>query len=485
VANPRRFVGDVGVRAAFQGFNALKGLLLLPLIARLFGASGYGIWSQVTLTITLLAPLLTLRLDAGLVRYLGGVSDRKQRASAFFGCAAVVWALTLIVVGLGLAGRALIAQLMFDDPSLTTFSMLFVVFLAARVNLTFSLSYYRAISAIRMHTALQAVQIAFEIGVLYGLSFLRSPDLADALLGLVAVDGLLLLGVVGDIVRREGFSPKIPRSTLKRFLRFSLPLIPAAAMYWIVNSSDRYVIVHLLGLDQAGVYSAAYRLSQVLKLMLHPVSFVLLPIVSTLWERGEPERARAYLSQSLFWLLVFAMPATAGLIAIGPMLLTLLGTEEFAVSRGLVALLVVGELAVTVYQIHAYVVYLHERTWVFTALFTFLATFNLGLNLLLVPRWGVMGAAVATLASYGAQALFIFKYSRQLMPLTISRYAIVRLAVGSGVVYAVAILAPMGGVLGLLGRVVLAMVAYAMVLWATRVLPVEAIRSLLRSRRGD
>jgi len=476
----RKFASDVAVRGLFQMLNALKGLLLLPLIAKLFGATGYGIWSQVTLTITLLAPLLTLRLDSALVRYLGGFADRRERASAFFGSAAVVWMMSLGIFALGLVAKDSIAQIMFADPGLSAFSVLFVLFLVARGNLTFVLSYYRAKSAIRLYTVLQTVQIVGEVAILYGLSLLCSSDLADALLALIFVDGVLLIGMLGDIIRRDGFALRIPWPAFKRLFRYSLPLIPAGAMYWVVNSSDRYVIVHFLGLDQAGVYSAAYRLAQILNLMLQPISFVLLPLVSTLWERGETERAHFYLSHSLFWFFVFAMPAAVGLIAIGPTLLKLLGTEEFVVGSSLVALLVSGELCVAIYQIYVYIIYLHEKTWIQPILFAVLGVFNLGFNLLLVPLWGLMGAAATTFVSYAGQLGFVYLYSRRLMVLSLPLYAMVKVTLGSGMAFATTVLVPQHGVGGVVSKILVGAVVYAVFIWLTRAAPVGRLWQLVQ-----
>jgi len=477
---PGKFVRDVGVRTLFQSVNALKGLLLLPLIAKLFGPTGYGIWAQVMLTIPLLAPLLMLRLDSGLVRYLGGMSDREQRMQTFFGSAVLVWTISFIVVVLVLTARRAIAQIMFADPGLSSFSVLFALLLAARVNLTFVLCYYRAMSAIWLYTILQTVQVIGEVGVIYGLSLLGSGRLGDALVALVVVDSVLLIGMLGDIIRRDGFSVEIPWHTLGRILRYSAPLIAAGAMYWVVDSSDRYVIVHFLGLDQAGVYSVACRLAQVLKLMLQPISFVLLPLVSTLWEQGKTEQACSYLSHSLFWFLVFALPMAAGLVAIGPELLGLLGTEEFTVSRVLVALLVGGGLCLGIYQVYVYIIYLYEQTWIQLLASTGLALFNLGFNLLLVPRIGLLGAALTTFISYAGQMLFVILYSRSLMRLTGFVSPVMKAAFGSGCVLVVATLAPWRGAFGVISKTLLGVLVYSGILWLTRAVQIKDIRRILQ-----
>ncbi len=480
----RKFAGDVGVRLGFQILNVLKGLVFLPLIARLFGATGYSIWAQIFLTITLLSPLITLRLNAGLVRYFGGLQTRTERSKMFFEASGVVWGLSLAVLAFGLLARNSVSFLLFADSDLMEFSLVFTFLLVARVNFAFVSSYYRAISAIRTYTVIQTLQILLEIVALYGISLLGSGKLEDALLAFVFIDLSLVVVILADIVRREGLPKRLDRAFLGRLLRFSLPLIPAAAMYWIVNSSDRYVIIHLVGLDQAGVYSAAYRVAQILKLMLQPISFVLLPLVSTMWENKRVEQTRLYLSRSLFWFLLLAIPGTAGLISIGPALLITLGTADFAVGRGLIALLAIGELCVGIYQIYVYVIYLFERTWIQPLLFGVLACLNLGLNLVLVPRIGMLGAAATTCGAYLMQAVFVVIYTQHLLRIDVDWKALLKITLGGVAVLVTTWFVSGSGIARILLSIAVGMAAYAIVLVMTRAVHVSDLRQILGAAGG-
>jgi len=475
----RKFVSDVGVRLAFQVLNALKGLLYLPLISKQFGAHGYGIWSQIIISIALFSPALTLRLDGALARYLGGTSSSEERRRAFFGSLAVVWSLSLVVVVVGLLAMRPLALLMFGDGSLHLYVALFLFLLATRVNLKFMLAFYRAIGAIKLYSVLQTVQIATGLLALAILTITGQHGLIESLLAFIAIDVALATGVLIDIARRVGFSLRPDLAVLKKYLRYSLPLVPAVALYWVVNSSDRYVIVHFLGLSEAGVYSAAYRLAQVMKLMIQPISFVLLPLVARMWEKGQEQRVRTYMAKSLEYLVLIALPMAAGLIAVGPMALRLLGTREFTVNTGLISLLVLGQLFVGLYQIYVYVIYLKEKTWVQPVLFLGLAVFNLGLNVWLVPSIGMLGAAVTTFGAYFLQLLATFSYANRLFKVPFLVVPALKAALGSGIMYVVVQVIPHRGLSGLVAQVLVGVSVYFAAILAMKGVNLQELKRVL------
>ena len=481
----RKFVSDVFVRMAFQVLNALKGLIYLPLIARLFGTTGYSIWSQIFLTVTLLAPLMTLRLNAALARYMGGLDRGAERSRTFFSAIVPLWIVSAVVLTTGLAAQNGLAFLLFADSTQTGFALVFSFLLVVRVNFSFVSSYYRSISKIRLYTTIQTLQIVLEIAALYSISLRFGQGLQEVLWGFLAIELALTVGMLIDIVRRDGLPRRLSRETLRRLLRFSLPLVPAAAMYWVVNSSDRYVIVHLVGLDEAGVYSAAYRVAQILKLMLQPISFVLLPLVAGFWERGKQEQARLYLSRSTFWFLILAIPATAGLVSLGPEILTTLGTADFLVSRGLIALLAVGELCVGVYQIYVYIIYLFEKTWIQPVLFSVLALLNLGLNLVLVPRMGILGAATTTLGAYFLQAAFVVIYTDRLFHLPVDRKKLCKAVLGGASVYLATRYVPGSGPVHLVVAILVGIAVYVTLMLITRAVSLSELRSAARAKTRD
>ena len=128
---------------------------------------------------------------------------------------------------------------------------------------------------------------------------------------------------------------KIPDfSKLKSYLHYGLPLVPSIIFGWIAASSDRYVIVYFLGLAPVGIYSAAYNISQAAIFMsLAPISFVLVPTLSKLYDDNKIEEVKTHLRYSLKYFLMFAIPVTFGVSVLARQILTILATSEFVFIR--------------------------------------------------------------------------------------------------------------------------------------------------------
>jgi len=482
----RKFVSDVAVRVVFQVLNALKGLLYLPLISKQFGAEGYGIWSQIVITVTLFSPVLTLRLGDAIVRYFGSVKDLGKRGRNFFSAAVVVWLISIGVFFGGLLASRPIALIMFGNSSLRSYVILFLGLLVVRANLRFTLSYYYSISAIRFYSAFQTIEILADLTAIALLTLFFHKGLLEVLGAFIVIDFFLILGMLGDITRREEAIVCRPCwPVLRKYLRYSLPLLPTVVLYWVINSSDRYVIVHYLGLEQVGIYSAAYRLGQVLKLLVGPISFVLLPLVSRMWEAGQRDQVRRYMAQSLKYYVFLAAPASAGLIIIGSSLLRFLGTGAFSVSQGLIAALVVGIFFVGLYQIYVYVLFLRERTKLLPMIFLLVATLNLGLNILIVPIIGILGAALTTCLSYFVQFVAVYWYAKRLFRIPVQVTTIVKSMVSAGVMYVALILIPSRTVLEAMIKIPVGAGIYLVLMLFLKGIDKEELRRIFSQRTTD
>jgi len=218
--------------------------------------------------------------------------------------------------------------------------------------------------------------------------------------------------VFGLIVREVGF-PKPVLDGLKQYLSFSIPQIPAGALFWIISASDRYFITHLLNLSQTGAYSASYTLGSLLALFYAPIGFVLLPSVSRFWERGELAKTRSYFEYSTRLFLTLAIPTAAGLGILSQPLLGILASSEYMVGGGLVLLVALGTIFLGLYQINAYVILLVQQTRWLPVMIGIAAATSAGINLALIPKVGIMGAATSAIVSYFILAAIVTVWARR------------------------------------------------------------------------
>jgi O-antigen/teichoic acid export membrane protein len=463
----------------------LSGLVLLPLVSKTLGVTEYGIWSQLVITAALVVPVLDLRLGTACVRFLAGAT-RENLCRDFFPMLLIVLVFASVVCVVAGLYASRISVFLFGDAGQLVYVRLLAGLILVRTAFVFLRNFYRATSQIKRHSGVELIASSMSI-LLAVAAVLIWRTLIGAVVAFIVVEAISALIVAADVVRQIGVPHGLKVSGLSRYLRYSIPLIPNTLLLWAINSSDRYVIAHMLDLEQMAVYSASYSLCNLSILVMSPITFVLYPLLSRLWEQGHKEAVRSYVEQALKYYLLLALPSVAGLCIISSTALRILASTEFVTSRLLVLLIAAGFLLLGIYQITLFVLHLHERTGVLPVVFVIAAAANLGLNLVLVPRMGILGAAVSTIIAYLLQAIAVAGYAYRLLRFGM-RATFIGKAVGASAVMALAIgWIPVESVLGLASAVVLGAIVYCLLMAAMREIGVKELRMglALLKRRGE
>jgi len=146
------------------------------------------------------------------------------------------------------------------------------------------------------------------------------------------------------VITKEKGLPKANFFHIRKYLAFSLPLIPLGLLRWAVNFSDRYFITHLLSLSQTGIYTVSYTLGNVIFLLSFPIAFVLFPTVSKYWEYKDYVKVKKFLSYATKLLLLFSTPLATMLYFISQPLLDIFLSSEFVAGRNLVFFIALTKL---------------------------------------------------------------------------------------------------------------------------------------------
>ena len=189
---------------------------------------------------------------------------------------------------------------------------------------------------------------------------------------------------------------------MREYLSFSLPTIPASISAWVVASSDRYVISYFLGATSVGIYSAGYGIGSIILMAATVLGFVLPPTLSKLYDEGRMEEVKTHLRYSLKYLLAATIPFVFGAAILAEPVLRIFTTPEIA-SKGyfVVPLVALSTLFITAYMPISHIIVLRKKTRIIGTIWVVCALVNLGLNVLVVPRFGILGAAITTLIAYG------------------------------------------------------------------------------------
>jgi O-antigen/teichoic acid export membrane protein len=257
--------------------------------------------------------------------------------------------------------------------------------------------------------------IVFVVGFRLGVFGVVLGALVSAVV--VAALGVGMLGRAGRL--RVSIDGQLAR----HMVAFSLPLVPAAIGSWALNLSDRYLIGAFDGHAAVGVYSAGYTIGLVINaLVVAPFS---LAWGATFWQVSKSPQAREVVARVMTGFVVAACFVALLLSAVSTDGLRLLFQPAFEAGRYVVPFSAFAYVLYGIYTIGATGINVEGRTALLPITVGIAAVSNVALNLMLIPAIGYMGAAVATVVSYGVLALSTIAVSQRYYPI---RWEVLRMS---------------------------------------------------------
>jgi len=397
------FAQRVGLVGITNAIVSLRGLILIPILTKTLGASGYGIWAQIIVTISLITPIAMLGLPSAMVRFLAGEKDKKEIQEGVY---SVLFAILFFGLFFSLLLYALsnpIALTIIRDASAAPLIKIASIIVLAGALDGATLQFFLTFGQMKKYSALTLLQTFGEV-CLVALAVFYGFGLPGAVVSLLTSRIIIFLIAFFLIISKIGFV--IPtftqiKSRLKPYLLFGLPMVPAVISAWVINMSDRYIIGYFMGSIPVGIYAAAYGIGNTILMFISPIRTVLYPTISKLWEEDKIEDVKTHLKYSVKYFLMIAIPSAFGLSVLSKELLVILATSEF-VSAGSVIIPIVafGTLIYGFYSIAAYVLTSAKKTHYIGLLLAVAAVTNIILNVVLIPLLGILGAAIATLITF-------------------------------------------------------------------------------------
>ncbi len=193
------------------------------------------------------------------------------------------------------------------------------------------------------------------------------------------------------------FSPGL----IKALITFGLPLMAYESLSLVLRLSDRYVIEALLGVKQLGQYSASYNLTAYLDLVIiSGMIQAVRPMYTHIWESEGRSATQTFLDNSFNVYVNVGIPLVLGFSLLAPDLLVLLSGDRYYPGTVIIPYVALSFFLEGAVLFLGAGLHLGKNTRVFLQWAFIAAVLNIGLNILLVPYFGLPGAAIVTIVSY-------------------------------------------------------------------------------------
>ncbi len=432
---------------------------LLPLYTRYLSPADYGAAEVMFAAVVTASIVVRLGLIEALLRFYhkDGEDPARVVASSFaglfwFGAAGVLIALPFATP---------LSEALLDRPA-TDLARISIGGLWVLTMFEFMLTLFRLEERARAFFTTTILNVFATIGLTVVLVVGAGEGARGLLLGSYASGAAFVVVLIALQWRR--LSLRFDRGLLRRLLRFGLPTMPAEVSLYLLNFVDRIIIVRSVGLAEAGLYSLAVKFAQAVNVLVRGFQLAWPPLAYSI--RDDDEARRVYATVVTLFVAGCAFVVT-GMWLFSRWIVRALAAPQFFDSYEAVGLI---STAVTLYALYMVLVVVLGRTgrteFNLPAALAALAA-NVVLNLLLVPSLGIVGAALALVASYIVVLALMYGFTQRLFPVPYQWARLARVVASAAILVGLGeLLLPTSGAAGLLSRVAF-FAAYPLALFAT------------------
>jgi O-antigen/teichoic acid export membrane protein len=473
-------VGDVAV--------SVVNFALLPVYVRYLTETDYGLLAQLGAVEVIAKILFRCGLDGSFMRFYYDYEDARDRqrlASTIFFFIISVNALLLtasVIAAPHIAARLFgwTEGLPLADRQMNVLALRLVLvntFVMGFTFLPFHLLRMQKRAAefslltLARSTSTLLLRIVFVMALGFGV------------LGLVVADIIVSALVLAILARPFArlIQPLFSRKMLRESLSFGLPRVPHAFAQQIMAVGDRLILPAFRSIGEIGVYSMGVSFALTQKLFLSAFESAWAPFYYATARERDGRRVFAVVTTYGFGVLAVM---TAGLAAIAADLVQAMVGDVYAPAARVVPWIAVGVLLQGIYLLTSIGLNITKHTRYYPVSTAVAAGISVVLNLLLIPRYGIFGAAWANAAAYGVQAALAFRFSQRFYPIEYEWGRLARVSASALLGYLAASRLPvMPAVVGVIARGTAVVAVTGGLLALTGFFEPAELRSLMRLRR--
>lgn len=408
-----RLFRDALIYGSGRYIQQVVGFLLIPLYTRYLVPTDYGIMDTISVFQAMLGLLFVLGLDSAFARYYLDAETRLDKqivtSTIFIFRLSVITlfsALTYLSSGwlATLFYHQADLQPVFKVVSLLLFANFLYSFFLEALRFNFKATHY-ALTSVIVTVSTISLTVYLVVFAKWGVMGIFTAQ-------------IVALGLIGFPLAfwkiRWSLKPYFSGALLKKLLRYGLPLIPAAISYWVLTHSNRYFLLKFITLDEIGVYAVGEKFVRILVLVVTGFQLAWGPFVFSIYKnKGANDTFKM-----VFSLYFVVMSTLATIIACFSKELVMLMTQPAYYKAGLVIpWMIFTPVFIGAYYIVSIGVTITKKTKHVGWTTACAAGLNVLLNMLLIPRFGVYGAAFSTSFSYLVSASLLYRVAQSLYPL--------------------------------------------------------------------
>lgn len=415
----KQLIKSSAIVGGAQVFAKGIGFLTTLLLVRLLSPEDYGKYLLVISVYGLISGFLNFRFYQGVVRYIS-VNRGNNRTvldiiKSSFILEIIVGIISVIVVWFV---SEYFAVKFIKDITASSFIRFGVILVFLGVLFRNFTAIFQALEKYLQYTLTNLLPpVLFTILLFILFTYLKSANVKIILSAQIIASFIVLIMIsvfLWYIYRQTltvGTSVSEPIKWTKELLVFSIFPFINASISTLVYSTDTYLIAYFMVPAMVAYYSIGYSFSKTISMISGPVTIVLYPQLGKEYSKGNIDFLRKVFHGYPKYLVILFVPIIAILYIFAPMVISLFYTSEYIASVGVFRIWLFVMLVYQMGGICSVILLTLKRQ----RIITFSSVINLvllfGFGIVLIPLYGIIGAAISALISYTASFIFIMVFT--------------------------------------------------------------------------
>ena len=391
----------ISILAAFLGYVARF------ILVKNLSVEDFGLFYSVFAFLGMFGVFKSLGFDRALTKFIPEFMHEKEygrvKSSIIFVSIVQLITNTIVIIALYMVSGYL-AQNFFRSPqadialklmAIAFFLDSFVLVLKFAFQGFKKMAYFAGIDVAKMLLVIAIILIgtSMDYGILLPVAaYVLSPVIV------IGIFGFILLKRIFPEFLKSKFAYE--KNVMDRISRYSIFAMSAGVGMVILGYTDTLLLTYFSGLTSVALYNVALPTAKVLMYFPRSIAGILLPLVSELWAKNEKALIREGIESLYKYTVIVIIPLVFMILSFSDLLINLLFGKEYLLASNALKILSIGMIFAVLYAVNIDFFLGIGKPEINNLIVYSAALFNLAANIIMIPIWGIIGAAISTTISY-------------------------------------------------------------------------------------
>ena len=394
----KQLIKNTGIITIGKIATQLVTFFLLPLYTSILSTEEYGIVDLLNNCVYLLIPLITLQIEQAIFRHLIEVRENEEEKkkiitttiiAVVFQC--IIYILFFVVISNFIHNEY--KYFLVTNVIATIFSSIML-----QISRGLGDNIHYAIGSFVSASGMIIFNVLFIVVFKFGAYGMLTANLISSLL---CATYIFIVEKIYRYIDIKGFKKDI----LRKMLKYSIPLIPNALSWWIINSSDRVIVSSMISVSANGILATANKFSSVYITIYNIFNMAWTESASLYIDSKDRDE---FFSNVTNVILKLFSSVCFGIIACMPFVFPIIINAKFAEAYNQIPVLMISSLCNVVLGLTSVVFIAKKNTKIVAKTTVLSAIINIGTNLILIKFIGLYAASISTFLAYFV--LMIYRY---------------------------------------------------------------------------